>query len=84
MHEIPLWNVRNVYKLPHVSTARRHPQEVSTAKQLKHQYVTVETQNEILGYLKCYNHKIQNGKHTYHYSDVISMLTDSLVSVQCT
>jgi len=53
MHEIVLWNVLNVYKLPHVSTARCYPKEVSTAKQLKHQYVTVETQNEILGYLKC-------------------------------
>ena len=83
MHEIPLWNVRNVYKLPHVSTARSHPQKVSTKKQLNHQYVTVETQNEILGYLKCKNHKIQNGKHTYHYSAVISTLADSPLSAQC-
>ena len=83
MHEIVLWNVLNVYKLPHVSTARCYPKEVSTTKQLKLQYVTVETQNEILGYLKCKNHKIQNGKHTYHYSAVISTLADSPLSAQC-
>lgn len=54
MHVIALQNVRKVYKLLlHVSAARRPPQQVSTTQQLKHKYITVETQNEILGYIKC-------------------------------
>jgi hypothetical protein len=54
MHVIALQNVRKVYKLLlHVSAARRRPQQVSTTQQLKHKYITVETQNEILGYIKC-------------------------------